>query len=272
MRKTLINGIDTDQLSVYDRSVQYGDGLFETIAVYDGEPRQWQRHMDRLQAGCARLLITPPDPDLLLQQVLSLSQGQRRAVIKIIVSRGIGERGFRISKDIPATIMVTISDWPEYPSDNRSRGVTITSCQTPLARQPRLAGTKHLNRMEQILARAEWTDEGIAEGILCDTGGNVIEGTMSNLFLIHSGVVITPELSHCGVAGTMRQLILEACEDSGIECRVEAVSLTQARDADEIFLTNSLIEVWPVRRWDDKTYTVNGVILTKLKNYINKKH
>lgn len=271
MRKTLINGVDTAQLSVYDRAVQYGDGLFETIAVLDGEPLQWQRHMDRLQAGCERLFIVCPEPDSLLQQTLSLSQGLARAVIKIIVSRGTGERGFRINRETPVTTVISLSDWPEYPSDYRSSGVKVISCQTQLARQPALAGIKHLNRLEQIMARAEWTDETITEGIVCDSDGNVIEGTMTNLFFIQSGSVITPELSDCGVAGTMRQMVIDGCEDLGIDFRFDSMNLAQAKAADEIFLTNSLIQVWPVRQWDDKTYTVNGAIITNLKNYINKK-
>ncbi|MDH5185262.1 MAG: aminodeoxychorismate lyase, partial [Gammaproteobacteria bacterium] len=207
----------------------------------------------------------------LRQQALSLSNQETRAVIKIIVTRGVGGRGYRITEDMQPTIIMSLSNWPDYPPDNATHGVHMRSCEIHLAQQPRLAGIKHLNRLEQILARREWSDESIAEGSICDAEGHVIEGTMSNLFFIQKGVVITPELSQCGVAGIMRQLILEACAGCGVDYRIIPLNLAQARLSEEIFMTNSLIEVWPVRQWDDKTYIVNGEITQKLKNYINKK-
>lgn len=271
MTTTLVNGIEVDQISVHDRAVQYGDGLFETIAIRNGEPEYWQLHMDRLLAGCDRLFINRPDTDSLLRQSLALSQQQAAAVLKIIVSRGEGGRGFRIHQDMPATTIVSISAWPEYPAQYYTEGVTIRSCDTLLSQQPRLAGIKHLNRLEQILARAEWSDEGIAEGLLCDNRGHLIEGTFSNLFLLQDGVIVTPDLTNCGVAGIMRQLVLDACDSAAVNYRIESLNTVQAKASDEIFLTNSLLGVWPVRQWDDKTYRVNGEILTRLIKHINKK-
>lgn len=271
MNRMLINGQAVEQLSAYDRAVQYGDGLFETIAIKNAKPMHWQRHMQRLLAGCARLAIPAPDTDLLKQQTLSLVQQKTHAVVKVIITRGLGGRGYRITEDMQPTTIISISDWPDYPVMNSSRGVRVRSCEIQLSRQPRLAGIKHLNRLEQVLARDEWSDSSIAEGIMCDAEGAVIEGTMSNLFLIQSGMVLTPELSHSGVAGIMREIILDACKACDIEFSIGHVSLEQARRSDEIFITNSLIEVWPVRQWDDKTYSVNGEITRSLKNYINKK-
>ena len=273
MNRMLINGQETSLISASERALQYGDGVFETIAIKNAQPLHWQRHMQRLLDGCIRLAIPAPDIELLKQQSLSLinQQTSASAVVKIIVSRGVGGRGYRISEDVHPSTIISISDWPDFPNSHYSEGVKIRSCELQLSRQPRLAGIKHLNRLEQVLARQEWSDNSIAEGIMCDTEGNVIEGTMSNLFLVQAGVVLTPELSACGVAGIMRQLIIEACEACEIDHRIEAVSYTQARRSDEVFITNSLIELWPVRQWDDKTYTVNGEITQLIINYINKK-
>lgn len=271
MNRMLINGQATDQLSAYDRAVQYGDGLFETIAVRNGVLLHWQRHMRRLLEACTRLAIPVPDLDALKQQAQSLIQEETSAVIKIIITRGAGGRGYRITGQMQPTTIVSMSEWPNYPAQNSTEGIRLCSCDMKLSQQPRLAGIKHLNRLEQILARQEWSDGSIAEGVMSDHEGHVIEGTMSNLFFIRQGIVYTPELSQCGVAGIMRELILEACDACGIEYRVAPVSLSQARQSEEIFITNSLIEVWPVRQWDDKTYTVNREFTLLLGNYINKK-
>ncbi|GGB92911.1 hypothetical protein GCM10011352_18730 [Marinobacterium zhoushanense] len=123
-------------------------------------------------------------------------------------------------------------------------------CQTRLAQQPLLAGIKHLNRLEQVLARAEWNDPGIREGVVCDTGGTLIEGTMSNLFFVLDGVLCTPELTQCGVAGILRRWVLEAEECAGECVQVGRFSPQQLSQADEIFLCNSLIGIWPVIEYE----------------------
>ena len=109
-----------------------------------------------------------------------------------------------------------------------------------------LAGLKHLNRLEQVLARAEWQDTAYAEGLLCDTSGRVIEGVFSNLFLIKDGELITPDLSRCGVAGVMRAEILQQAQSLGISQTVRDVSYAELVAADEVFVCNSLYGIWPV--------------------------
>jgi 4-amino-4-deoxychorismate lyase len=127
-----------------------------------------------------------------------------------------------------------------------------------VAVQPALAGVKHLNRLENVLARAEWRDPEIAEGLLCDTDDNVIGGTMSNLFIARRGQLITPDLTRCGVAGVMRDLVMELAQTHGIPLQVTAIGLDDLFDADEVFVVNSVIGVWPVmalgrRSWNTST-------------------
>ncbi len=160
---------------------------------------------------------------------------------------------------IPAaepTRILQVSDWPEYPPDYADKGIRLTLCETRLAQQPRLAGFKHLNRLEQVLARAEFGSE-YQEGLVRDTSGNVIEGTMSNLFVIRAdGTVCTPELTQCGIAGVMRRYIIQTLEKFGVQCHIHPLTLRDVEQAEALFMTNSLIGIWPVREFSNKYYNI----------------
>lgn len=261
--RALINGQHMDSIPITDRGLLYGDGLFETISVRRGIPALWSGHLQRLTEGCRRLELPSPDPDLLRSEVLQVSDGAERAVVKIIVTRGSGSRGYRPMSLPMITRVVMGLAWPEHPVDADINGVTARWCDTRLARQPRLAGLKHLNRLEQILARAEWQDD-YTEGLMCDTGDLVIEGTMSNLFLVHRGTLITPDLAQCGVAGVMRAAVLEIARQRGIPHTVCPVTRPMVEGADSLFLTNSLIGIWPILRLETRHYEVAGKITQTL--------
>ncbi len=243
----LINGIATEQLQATDRGLQYGDGLFETVAVVDGQPRLWREHMARLAYGCQRLQIALPDSTLLRQEAQQLCADQPRAILKIIITRGSGGRGYRIPETTEATRLLAIHPWPAYPDSHYQQGITLMVCHTRLGCNPALAGIKHLNRLEQVLARSEWQGSDIDEGLMRDLHGDVIEGTMSNLFIIEDETLITPDLAQCGVNGVMRERVLALAAELGITTRVETVSLTRLKAASACFITNSIIGLWPVR-------------------------
>lgn len=256
--RTLINGDEVGCLAVADRGLQYGDGLFETIAIHHGRAALWERHMERLAAGCQRLGLDMPDIGRLLAEVKLAAGDDARAVVKLLVTRGASGRGYRPDGAGTPIRIVQGLPWPTHPATAARDGVAVRWCALRLARQPRLAGLKHLNRLEQVLARAEWRDE-YAEGLMCDTGGLVIEGTMSNLFLVHQGVLITPDLSESGVAGVMRAEVLERARALGIVASVRAVTAAMVEEAGELFLTNSLIGLWPVRQLESRTYVVGEI-------------
>ncbi len=240
-----INGEATDHISALDRGLLYGDGLFETLAVIKGEPQHWFRHMARLNQGCQRLKITAPDDKKLLAEVHACCAGKTTAVVKIIVTRGQGGRGYHPVNTTP-TYIVQCLPWPDFPPENSQQGVVVRVCDLRLASQPLLAGIKHLNRLESVLARAEWRDNTIAEGLLRDSQGHYIEGTMSNLFIIKSGQLFTDPLQQCGVAGIMREIVMTLAEQLGIRCFLRTIGEQQLKDADELFICNSLINIWPV--------------------------
>jgi 4-amino-4-deoxychorismate lyase len=242
----LVNGLPADGVSAVDRGLQYGDGLFETIAVIDGRPQHWSHHWRRLVAGCQRLGLPVPDQASIENEIAGLVTGDTR-VLKLIVTRGRGGRGYRPPAASVPTRILSVHPCPDYPPAWRATGVTVRLCNLRLGRNPALAGVKHLNRLEQVMARHEWDDPGIAEGLMFDSGGLLIEGTMSNAFLVRDGRVCTPALDQAGVAGVMREIILETCPKLGIPAEVGEFDLEFLLNADEVFLSNSVIGLWPVR-------------------------
>ncbi len=256
MFKTIINGNNQSSIAITDRGLQYGDGLFETIAVYTGIPQHWHRHWQRLSRACARLGIEGIDEGILHDEAHKICDGIERGILKVMVTRGGGGRGYLPSRNQPATRILATYAWPEYPIANWQEGVAVRVCTTRLSRNPALAGLKHLNRLEQVLARREWDDPGIAEGLMLDDSSRVISGTMSNLFIVKSGRLLTPQINECGVEGVMRGVILDLAHDLSIPVEETTLTLNELRQAGEIFLCNALIGIWPVRRIEQQVYAV----------------
>jgi len=258
----LVNGDATGHVAAGERGLSYGDGLFETLAVRNGRPQLWERHMARLQAGCERLSITPVAPALLADEAGQVTGSAARAVLKITVTRGAGARGYRPHADaVPTRIVQCLPD-PDYPPACARTGIAVRLCAMRMGHNPRLAGIKHLNRLEQVLARGEWNDDNIHEGLLADQAGNLVAGTMSNVFLVQGDTLLTPGLVRCGVAGVMRELLLELAGRAGIASAVRDVALEELQYADEMFVCNSLIGIWPVSRCAGRACAVGEVTRT----------
>ncbi|MGH8567619.1 MAG: aminodeoxychorismate lyase [Gammaproteobacteria bacterium] len=242
----LIDGRRGRAVSVADRGLHYGDGLFETLPILDGNVRHWERHLERLRLGCARLGMACPEDTLLSADLDLLRAGVDHGVVKLIVTRGVGGRGFRPPDPAKPTRIFARHPWRPYPPALYRSGIVARVCATRLSRNPVLAGIKHLNRLEQVLARREWADPEVHEGLMLDTGGRVIEGTMTNLFLARAGRLVTPDLSECGVLGIMRGLVIEAARRARLETEIRAVDLAEMYTAEGAFVCNSLVGVWPI--------------------------
>jgi 4-amino-4-deoxychorismate lyase len=251
----LVNGVAADSVAVSDRGLAYGDGVFRTLLAAGGRPRWWHRQYRKLQRDCAVLDIACPAPDTLREEVERVAAGRGNVAVKIIVTRGSAERGYAPPRRVAPTRIVMGGRAPDYPGEHRSFGVRVRWCSTRLARQPRLAGIKHLNRLENVIARSEWSDETIAEGLMLDTEGEVIGGTMSNLFIVEAGGLVTPRLARCGVAGVTREIVMDAAGRRGIGCREDTVTQQRLLNAEEVFLVNSLIGVWAVRSCAERLWT-----------------
>lgn len=226
-----------------DRGLAYGDGLFETIAIRNGKLRFLERHLARLAEGSERLGIALPD--YVSDELQTAAQGTQHGTLKLILTRGAGERGYNPAGAIRPNLYVgTSATTREFPAAEAS-GITATICENTVSINPALAGLKTLNRLEQVMARAEWSDTGIREGVMLDTNGNVISGTMSNVFAVIDNQLCTPDLQSAGIAGVMRSVILDA---AGIDVSVRNIPLAGFLTASEVFFTNSLIGLWPVAR------------------------
>lgn len=241
-----VDGQAESMVNVTQRALQYGDGLFETIRVRHARPEYLGRHMQRLSAGCERLKFPPVDWALVRQELVELAAQQKDAVLKYILSRGAGDRGYQTGPGLKVTRIAGIHPLPHRSPDPEQSGVRARICSTRLAAQPLLAGIKHLNRLEQVMARMEWDDPDIAEGFMLDQDQRLIEGTMSNVFIVNGRELMTPELSNCGVAGVMRSVILDLAATLGLKSRVQILTLDDVQTAREVFICNSLSGLWPV--------------------------
>lgn len=255
----LLNGESRHCIDVSDRGFQYGDGLFETIEVFESKPLFLSRHFRRLQKGCERLLIPVPDLSLLEMESAQLCASAERAVLKIIVTRGSGGRGYRQPDSIMPTRLVGLHPFPQYSDAFQRYGVVARFCEQRLAINPVLAGIKHLNRLEQVLARAEWLSDDIQEGLMLDYEGHVIEGTMSNLFFVKNGVLHTPLLVNCGIAGIVREIVIDFALCNNIVVCEQQFDKQSVLAADEVFVTNSVIGVWPIRQLERQCFGVGRI-------------
>ena len=249
----LVNGVSGNLISIRDRGLLYGDGVFRTFPVHSGKAMNWPLHYQRLKHDCLALDISCPDFDLLTAELESFSAAHPDAVFKVIVTRGLSARGYVPDPHAAPTHIRDVSPLPVYPDDWKNLGVKLSLCQLRLGHQPRLAGIKHLNRLENVLAAAEMVDA--AEGLMLDVDGYVIEGTRSNLFLVSEGVLVTPDLSRCGVAGVQRDRVIMVAKEMGMTVEVRDVELYELHRADELFLTSSVFGLWPVARFDKRCWT-----------------
>lgn len=254
-----VNGEPQTQVSVFERGLHYADGLFETIACPHGAPRLLARHLARLTGGCARLHLPAPDPQQLSTEIRAAAAGPS-AIVKLIVSRGRAlVRGYAATGAESATRIMLRYPWAGEDPSLGEAGVRVRLAGLRLGENPALAGLKTLNRLEQVLARAEWHDPAIAEALLFSSSGTLVSGTMSNVFLVHQGRLSTPRLERCGVAGIMRALVSELAASCGIDFAERALTEVELEAAQEVFLTNALIGIRPVRELAGRALAVGPV-------------
>jgi 4-amino-4-deoxychorismate lyase len=240
-----VNGVLSETIAVRDRGFLYGDGLFETMRVHNGAVRLLPLHLERLKGGAARLGIMPPSDALLAGEIAVAAASHKDTVLKLILTRGQGPRGYQPAADTAPSRVLIAEPVPEHVQSLES-AKTVGLCQTRLGANTRLAGLKTLNRLECVLARAEWTDSDIAECLMLDDMDQVVGGTMSNIFVRFDTALCTPLLDRCGVAGVMRRWVMETMQTMGNAVTERRLRLSDLDSAREIFLTNALIGIWSV--------------------------
>ena len=252
----LVDGVPSATISALDRGLAFGDGVFRTLAVRGGRPLNWTWHARRLASDCAALRLEPPEEAQLLAELRQVAPAD--ATAKVIVTRGAAVRGYAIGAGRPTRIVAAFPPVVHPPEAARD-GVRVRRCALVLSEQPRLAGAKTLNRLENVLARSEWHDPGIAEGLLGDARGHVIEGVASNLFVVRGGAVATPKLERCGVVGAQRERVRELLAHAHAEVAERDIEWAELDHADEVFLTSSLVGAWPVTTFESRHWPVGAV-------------
>ncbi len=253
-----------DHWPATDRGLQYGDGLFETmrlVRVSDasrkagrsgGDVPLWQFHAERLQQGLNALLFPADSFAVICDAMGELADEvdlSAYSAAKLLVSRGVGQRGYGLPDHPEINIQIQLMDAPPWLwSQLHPDGICIGVSGVRLGAQSRLAGIKHLNRLEQVLARAEFAP-GWQEAVMLDTAGNVTEGCYSNLYIAHKGQWLTPIIDQCGVNGVIRRWLI--AEGQVTEAQI---SLAQLEQADAIALSNSLTGIVPVKQLQQRLF------------------
>ena len=262
---SLINGIDADFLNVHDRSIHYGDGVFETILCVDNKLYYWSQHFERLRSSAASLKIECPSEQRFLDDIAQLltdnkTQESQSSVIKIILSRGVGERGYKIDRSSSVNRIVLLSsiekEYSSLLSETLLQGELFV-CAQQVSINENLAGIKHLNRLENVMARNEWQDntrQSYIDGLMLNANNHVIEGCMSNLFAVKGNKLFTPQLKQSGIKGVMRDTIIDVIAKNKLQLAVTDLTIDEIYDMDELFISNSLIGIKSVTKLGDYHY------------------
>lgn len=251
----LINGQPAQQIPADDRGLQYGDGLFETALLVHGRVRFIDDHCQRLFDGCERLGITPPDRSTLLGEIAQVTANADRGVLKIIVTRGSGGRGYRPAGALSSNRVVALHPFSPAPQG----ALRLRWCDIRLGRNARLAGIKHLNRLEQVLAQGEWRDGEVDEGLMLDTEGEVVCATSANVFAVREGALVTPDLRFSGVRGVMRAQVMKAATTLKLAVSEEPLWPHDLETASEVFITNAVRGIRSVASLDSLQWSETGV-------------
>ncbi|MEE8364541.1 MAG: aminodeoxychorismate lyase [Gammaproteobacteria bacterium] len=245
--------IVNETLGWQERGLHYGDGLFETLLKLEGQIPLWNEHYQRLRKGCHRLRIDLPEEAWLVDRIARETQETESSVVKLIVTRGSGGRGLKLPVNNRPSIFVF--KYPYTRIMDKEMALDVAICDTRLPINRNLAGIKHLNRLDYVLAALELETKGMRdEGILLDTDGFLVEGIISNLFFCLQSQVYTPSLEMAGVEGIMRKQILNYFESQGVRVEVGRFSAQLLMQASECFMCNSVQGVRPIRSLDQSQF------------------
>ncbi|SER15080.1 4-amino-4-deoxychorismate lyase [Rosenbergiella nectarea] len=261
----LINGVNTSQLSSLDRGLQFGDGCFTTAQVNAGKVRFLTHHLARLAHDSQRLGIQFDAWPELAQEINMLAQQSDLGVIKILLTRGVGGRGYSAADCTETQRILSLAPYPTHYAAWQQQGVTLITSPIPLGMNPYLAGIKHLNRLEQVLIKNYLDRQGAQEALVLDSQGNVVECCAANILWRKGQQIFTPALTHSGVEGIMKGLVIEALQAEGYHCRHVTQAPTALEQADEVIICNALMPVLPVTRIDQWHYHPGEAMATLIK-------
>ncbi|NOY54593.1 MAG: hypothetical protein GXP34_01255 [Actinobacteria bacterium] len=259
---------DEARVPIDDRTVLYGDGVFETIRAYRGVPFRLHRHLKRLETGCRTLRLDCPvqtgDIVAAVDELLRVNRLEAvDAVVRITVTGGRSCGPTGLERAGPSSLLITATDYHRR-SQRSGGGVSLDI--SPIRRDPSspLTGIKSTSFMSSLLAKQAARDAGADDAVMLTPTGHVSEATAANIFWVAAGVLFTPDVG-CGLLpGITREAVIEIATGKGVECRFVTSGIEELLGADEVFLTNSLVEVAPVSAIAGRTFAVPGPVTTLL--------
>jgi len=268
---SLINGEFKETISVYDRGLSYGDGLFETMLWHKksgGKPiffvEYWKRHVIRLRKGCKILKIPSPNLDVLKkfrEKILkrAYNEGLKDGILKVLLTRGVGGRGYKFDSSMKPTMIFQVFPYKKPEKENYLNGVNVKFCKTQISTNENIYGIKHLNRLDSVLARSEWKNNYF-EGVFSDHKGNLVEGTMTNIFFIKDNTLYTPKLNSAGIDGVMKKVVKDKAGLFFKKFISKKINIDDVKFYDGMFLTNSAIKILPVKKLGLVKFKITGEI------------
>ncbi len=254
-----VDGVLQSALPLPDRGLDFGDGLFETLLLHGAHPLHLELHLARLRRGCGTLGFPACELAVLEQlRFAAAAAGERGwpwSALRITLTRGAGPRGYAPPIDPKPRIIACLTNLGDKPS-TMADPATLGLARVRWAMQPALAGIKHLNRLEQVLAAREYREADVDEAVMLDQQGRVVSVVAGNLFIVQDDELLTARLDACGIAGTRRELVMGRWAPAlGLKVREQALTIDQLENASEVFYSNSLLGLRPVaryrqRRWD----------------------
>ena len=270
MDNVWVNGKQGQLIPANDRGLNYGDGLFLTMRVNaDGIIHFLESHLSRIKQAVYRLNFGSQEqlwqlPEVQIDLLQEIALANPNSGIKLLISRGVGGRGYSAVNCNDITIVISIFELPSHYSQLQKSGVRLLKSEVQLASQPLLAGLKHLNRLEQVLIKSYSIDSGFDDWLVVDSNNNVIEASMANLFFLRDGTWITPTISRCGVAGVMREQVIYQLLGFGFNVEITDIAFNELKQIEHIIMTNSLMGAIDVTQITDMSF--NKWELTKSLN------
>jgi branched-chain amino acid aminotransferase len=241
------------RISVDDRGLLFGDGLFETMRSYGGKVFRMDRHLGRLFDSMETIRIRLPYDTKELEEAIYATIRANHlpdAYIRLTITRGAGGRGLDPPESSCPTVVIVARELIPYSAHLYHAGMKVDIARNARSLPSPLSRLKSLNFLNNVLARIEARERGTDEAILLNSNGFVSEGTVSNVFLVREGVLITPDVESGILPGITRETILDLAREKRISLEERLVNTTELFEAEEIFLTNTLMEIMPVSEID----------------------
>ncbi len=263
MKFCSVNGVQQNQITIENRGLAYGDGLFTTAKIIDGKIQYLSSHIERLISGGEKLGLLSLKQAELTEQLSQAAKEYNLAVLKVIITASSGGRGYARPTNPKSDLIIMVHDYPKHYDELAIEGITLGNSKQQIGINPMLGGLKHLNRLEQVLLRQELSNTEADDLVVININNEVIEATSANLFFWLNDRLCTPDIRNSGVNGIMRQIILQKHPDT----LIKKVTLTELSSSQAMFICNCVMGIMPVKSYHGQTLSI--VLPQRVRNKLN---